>query len=359
MGKVSTYFNATLCLTVCILSIAASLSMAGCSASSTSSIGPTSNCTVATGASNVPIPNNCVYFGAWANPTAGPSDPTDVNSYTTTLESQVGRTFVTHMHYYGWGTEGSTIAASNPSFPDQAETDDANAGRIPVITWACSDQNSAVAAASPTVNVSAYNLIAATALAVKTYAKPMFIRWNWEMNLTSGNKCMGTGTASQQHANFIAAWQNIYNIFKAEGATNVSWLWNPGGAAADPDPAPFYPGNAYVDWIGFDGYDKISAHDFGGVFNPFYQEFANATYGNKPILIGETGECQTLQQTYLDTAVAEIAGRSNSGNYNFPLVKGFMYFDSPGQYGACVWNFDSEGIAGYKAMGSDSYFAAP
>jgi hypothetical protein len=308
---------------------------------------------------NVPVPTSTVYFGAWANPTAGNTGPALVESYTSTLESQVGRTFATHMHYYGWGTDGSTVASATPAFPDQAEIDDAAAGRIPVITWACSDLNSVVAAASSTVNTSTFNLIVATALAVKAFAKPMFIRWNWEMNLTSGNKCMGSGTSTQQQQNYINAWQNIYNIFKAQGVTNVSWLWNPGGAVADPDAAPFYPGNAYVDWIGFDGYDKVNAHDFGGVFNHFYQEYENSTYGNKPILIAETGECPTLQQLWLSTAVAEIAGRANTGNYDFSMVKGFMYFDAPGQYGGCVWNFDSEGITGFAVMGADPYFDAP
>ena len=210
-----------------------------------------------------------------------------------------------------------------------------------------------VGTASPTVDVSDYNLIVATALAVKAFAKPIFIRWNWEFDLTGGSKCMGTGTTAAQEAGFIAAWQNIYNIFKAQGVTNVSWLWNPGGAAADPDPAPYYPGSAYVDWIGFDGYDKINANDFGGVFNPFYQEFNSYA---KPILIAETGECPTRQQNYLADAVSEIAGRTNTGGYSFPLVRGFMYFDAPGQY-TCTWNFDSEGLTGFSAMGSDSYFS--
>jgi hypothetical protein len=315
---------------------------------------PNNSCTVPSGVANVPIPSNCVYFGAWANPAGGATDAADVNAYTTALESQIGRKLALHMHYYGWGTPGATVALANPSFPDQAETDDANTGRTPLITWSCGNLNTIIATASPTVDASDYNLIVATAQAVKAFGKPMFLRWNWEMNLSNGAKCMGTGTTAQQEAGYIGAWQNIYNIFKAQGVTNVSWLWNPGGGPADADPAPYYPGSAYVDWIGFDGYDKIMAHDFGGVFTNFYTEFSS--YG-KPILVGETGECPTLQQTYLNDAEAEIAGRSNPGGYSFPGVKGFLYFDAPGSY-SCVWNFDSEGIAGFTTMGADSYFSA-
>jgi len=349
----SRFVGASLIVLICITALA------GCGSGSSASTSPPvttapATCTVPT-VSNVPVPSGCAYFGGWANPTAGPTDASSVNSYTTTLESQIGQKLRLHMHYYGWGTTGATVGQAVPSFPDQAEVDDASAGRTPVITWGCGSTNPTVGTASATVDVPDYNLIVATAQAVKAFGKPMFIRWNWEFNLTSGNKCMGSGTTAQQEAGFIAAWQNIYNIFKAQGVTNVSWLWNPGGAAADPDPAPYYPGNAYVDWLGFDGYDKITANDFGVVFNPFYTEFVS--YG-KPILIAETGECTNRQQNYLNTAVAEIAGRSNSIGYSFPMVKGFMYFDSPGQYTPCTWNFDAEGIAGFSAMGGDSYFAA-
>jgi hypothetical protein len=312
-------------------------------------------CSVPTGALNVPVPANCAYFGAWANPAAGGTSPANVAPYTATLEQQAGRTLALHMHYYGWGTGAATVAGSTPAFPDQAMTDDIAAGRTPVVTWSCSGTNSVVGTASPTVDVNAYNLIVATAQAVKAFGAPVFLRWNWEMNLVSNNKCMDSGTSAQQEAGYIAAWQNIYNIFKAQGVTNVSWLWNPAGASADPTSIPYYPGNAYVDWIGFDGYDKVNAYDFGGVFSHFYQQVQ--AYG-KPILIAETGECSGVQQTYLNSAVAEIAGRSNTGGYSFPLVAGFMYFDAPGQYGACTWNFDAEGITGFAAMGSDPYFVA-
>ena len=344
-------------LTSAALLLAACAVVPGCgSGTSTPTPTPVTNsCTVPSGSSNVPVPSNCAYFGAWVNPTGGGTSPASVSSYTTTLESQIGRKLALHMHYYGWGTASATPGQSIPSFPDQAELDDATAGRTPVITWACGGLNTTVATASPTVDVADYNLIVATAQAVKAFGRPILLRWNWEMNLNSGTKCMGSGTAAQQAAGYGAAWQNIYTIFNAQGVTNVSWLWNPAGAAADPDASPFYPGNGYVDWIGFDGYDKVTAYDFGAIFNHFYQEYSP---NQKPFLIGETGECPTLQQAYLQDATAEIAGRSNTGNYSFPLVKGFMYFDSPGQFGGCTWNFDAEGTTGFAAMGTDSYFAA-
>ena len=40
------------------------------------------------------------------------------------------------------------------------------------------------------------------------------------------------------------------NIYDAEGATNVQWVWDPQAAAFCSGHAQsYYPGDAYVDWI--------------------------------------------------------------------------------------------------------------
>jgi hypothetical protein len=108
-----------------------------------------------------------------------------------------------------------------------------------------------------------------------------------------------------------------------------------------------------VDWIGFDGYDKVNANDFGQIFDHFYWAFSPHA---KPMLIAETGECASAQVTYLASAQAEIAGKSNSGGYSFPLVKGFMYFDAPGHFAPCTWSLGAVGTTAFAAMGMDSYF---
>ncbi|WP_206958026.1 glycoside hydrolase family 26 protein [Trinickia acidisoli] len=223
---------------------------------------------------------------------------------------------------------------------------DLKAGRTPVVTWACGDMNANVAAGADD------QLIIDTANAVKQFGAPMFIRWYWEMNLPAGTNnqdCMGNDGA----AGYIAAWRHIHDVFKAQGVTNVSWLWNPAGASTNADSSPYYPGDGYVDWIGFDGYDKVEAHDFGPILNSFYAAFSSH---GKPMLIAETGECAAVQSTYLALAQAEIESKNNPGGYAFPLVKGFMYFDAPGHYPPCPWVFGAAGTTAFAAMGADSYF---
>lgn len=289
----------------------------------------------------VPVPAQGAYLGAWVNP-AG--DPAQEESQTQTFESQIGRKLALHMHYYGW----------KAAFPDAAMQEDAAAGRIPVVTWACGDDNASVASGADDA------LLQAAARGIKDFAKPVFIRWYWEMNLAAGangQDCMGTGGA----AGYVAAWQHMHAVFAASGVTNVSWLWNP--AAGGSDPAPDYPGAAAVDWIGFDGYDKSASYDFGVIFHGFYDTFSSS---GKPMLVAETGECQTkvngadAQATYLQSARLELEGQSNPGKYSFPAVKGFMIFDAQGPYqgcpGAVNWPLSAGGISGFSALGADPFF---
>ena len=56
---------------------------------------------------------------------------------------------------------------------------------------------------------------------------------------------------------FVAAWRHIVDVFRRQGADNVTWLWTVniihtrGGI---PSPAPWWPGSSYVTWVGIDGY---------------------------------------------------------------------------------------------------------
>ena len=67
--------------------------------------------------------------------------------------------------------------------------------------------------------------------------------------------------------NFIKSWQNVVttvrNTVKAKDpGIQVKFLWNPTDANVQIESAKFYPGDAYVDYIGFDSYDA----DYTGVY---------------------------------------------------------------------------------------------
>ena len=275
------------------------------------------------------VPSPDIYLGAFANTGAGSSDELML----ATLESEIGRTFALSMHYRGWTS----------NFPAQAEVADAQAGRIPVISWDCGVPNAQVASGSQDAN------IAARADALRAYAGPVFLRYQWEMNLpVSANPRAGCYDPNTDGTNgffspteFVAAWNHIHAIFVAHGATNVAFLWNPGGGGDDP--GPYYPGSATVDWVGIDQYDR-NDEPFADVFD-IYPKVAGY---DKPILIAETGASPTYQPIFFAGAVTALKTL-------FPAVKGFMYFDAAGKVD---WRLSSPGIAAFAAVARDPYLSA-
>ena len=87
---------------------------------------------------------------------------------------------------------------------------------------------------------------------MKAFGHEFFLRYCWEMD---GDRRQGEIKGPQK---FIAAWQRMYGIFRAEHADNVIWVWTPNAAGfkdgrkytgGNPPAPSFYPGDEYVDWI--------------------------------------------------------------------------------------------------------------
>ena len=135
--------------------------------------------------------------------------------------------------------------------------------------------------------------IRAWAKAAKQWAHPFYLVPWWEMN--------GDWFSWGQNPDFIAAWRHFHDLVEAEGATNVTWTWVPNILWHDDplsDLSPYYPGAAYVDWTGFDGYNwgrnpaqPDSWHTPAEVFDPSLarlDEFA----ADKPVVIVENASTE-------------------------------------------------------------------
>ena len=96
---------------------------------------------------------------------------------------------------------------------------------------------------------------------------------------------------------FVAAWRHIVSLFRAEGDFNVTWLWTIniiGLHAGIPSPAPWWPGNSYVTWVGIDGYYVRPFWRFASLFGPTIKVVRELTID--PILISETGAVSSAAQ---------------------------------------------------------------
>lgn len=139
-------------------------------------------------------------------------------------------------------------------------------------------------------------------------------------------------------ADFIGAWKRIHDRMIASGATQVLWYFCPSEVGG----IPYYPGDAYVDYAGWDAYDR-NAKGLVATMQPPYLAYAGI---NKPFIVGETGAEGALDQaTYLDGEARAVLATQ------FPKIVGVEYFDAPGNgYG---WTFTPAGLQAFKA------FAAP
>jgi mannan endo-1,4-beta-mannosidase len=160
--------------------------------------------------------------------------------------------------------------------------------------------------------------LTAYAKAVRSYRLAVVLSFGHEMN----GSWYSWGYRNTAPAEFVAAWRHVVTVFRSAGATNATWLWTANvfqrGYPSVTDPAPWWPGQQYVTWVGIDGYYSRKISLFAELFGPTIaavREFTDA-----PILISETGALHAAGQP------AKIAGLF-AGIRTYQLL-GFIWFDA-------------------------------
>lgn len=116
----------------------------------------------------------------------------------------------------------------------------------------------------------------------------------------------------------IAAWRHVVTLFRAAGAKNATWVWivnqlYPGSGAL----SQLWPGAAYVDEVGVDGYFRKPTDTFATVVVPTLKQIRQIT--SKPVFVSETGSNDVAGKVNaLNSLVAGVA------HYH---LQGFVWFD--------------------------------
>jgi mannan endo-1,4-beta-mannosidase len=163
------------------------------------------------------------------------------------------------------------------------------------------------------------NYLRSYAAAVKAFKYHIVLSFGHEMN--GGWYSWGDHRTSPRV--FVTAWRHIVTVFRAAGARNVTWLWtinvmDENIPAPIPDPAPWWPGSSYVNWVGIDGYYFNASSVFASLFGPTIAAVRGLTTAD-PILIAETGAPPAAGQPAKINDL--FAGIRTYG------LSGFMYFD--------------------------------
>jgi Glycosyl hydrolase family 26 len=184
--------------------------------------------------------------------------------------------------------------------------------------------------------------------AVTSFGHQVVIAFGHEMN---GN-WSSWGNTHTSAATFVAAWRHIVTVVRQAGARNVTWMWtinivNSEQTVPIPDPAPWWPGGAYVNWVGVDGYYYNSSATFSDLFGPTLVDVRNLT--SDPILIAETGAEPAAGQP------AKIADLF-AGVRTYGLL-GFIWFDEDTE--GHSWQITSSSAFGAYRRYAQAFFRPP
>jgi len=232
----------------------------------------------------------------------GVAEAGEVGSYQQVSEfaATIGRKPNLVLYYSALGTPFDVRLASEALAQGATTFVQINPGSIPL---------SAVAAGQEDQVLRAY------AASVRAFGHPVVIGFAPEMN--AGWYSWGWHHTSP--ATWIAAWRHVVTVFRQQGATNVTWLWTinadePGSTGPLQD---WWPGAAYVDWVGIDGYYYERSSTFASVFSPTISQVRALT--RKPILVSETAIGQVAGQA------AKVAGLIDG--VKAAGLLGFVWFD--------------------------------
>lgn len=250
----------------------------------------------------------------------------------TQTTAKLGRTPPVHLTYYGW----------NADWTGTVTKADLAAGRIPLVNWEPHNIDF-----NKIVDGSLDATIKARAKGSKALGKKFFLDFSAEMN---GDEAWDGNNAPL----YVAAYRHIHDIFVAEGATNVVWAWCPNVVdihGGNKNTMDYYPGDAYVDWTGVDGYNWGTKN---GGWQSFQQVFANIypllAAKKKPIIIGEMSSAQVGgdKAKWIDEIVPTL-------RTDYPLIKCLIWFDINKERD---WRISSspESEAAFIRMAKNPYF---
>jgi beta-mannanase len=268
----------------------------------------------------------------------------------TSVEAQINRHSAIVHWYAQWGNQSGVFNPSTLNLLNSVRQH----GSLPLITWEPWVGPPATNNPFPLKGIAAGQFdtyIDSWATGLAAYAHPIMLRWGPEMQ---GNWLpWGANINGNTPADFIAAYRHIHDRFVKAGASKVQWVF---GADGDPNGGfpplgLFYPGDAYVDWLGSDIYNVGTTQQYG-TWQPMSARLQlsynrlTALNPTKPIVLAEFG---TVEQggnkaAWVQEAAVDLPRL-------FPRVKAVVWF-SEGIYSLTT---SPAAIAGERA----AFGAAP
>lgn len=142
-----------------------------------------------------------------------------------------------------------------------------------------------------------------------SFGHPVILSFGHEMN----GDWYSWGYGRTSPATFVAAWRHIVGVFRGAGAANVTWLWAVNSVnGASGALRQWWPGGAWVDWTGIDGYYFRATDTFDSVFGATIAKIR--AFSGAPLLIAETAVGTTAnRESQIDKLIAGVSREHLAG----------------------------------------------
>ena len=280
-------------------------------------------------------------------------DGDDLAAGVTDLEATVGRRFDMTMRYHDFSTH-----PQQGVFPDEAERE-LGQDRTLLFSWQArvSDTDTDIAW-SRIARGELDGYIDSAADRIAAFGHDVMIAFDPEFDIEP-NRDKGS------MADYVAAYRRVHDRFAAKGVTNVAWAWVSSGYLGDGNDDRImaaYPGDAYVDWVGYDPYNFYTCNGtpwttFGDKIDQKYHFFTEGSLGTKPQILTEYGTSYNVSDPEL---AAQWHREIPAALKEHPNLKALVRFNAGGALGSgepCQLQIDNGAgmLDSFRDAGLDPY----
>jgi beta-mannanase len=253
------------------------------------------------------------------------------------LEAELGRRLAIDHTYAPWGQPPSAWLGRAAW--------DLSSGRVPLVTFGAGGDTREVASGLHD------DYLRSVADGLRSLGKPIFLRYAPTPDIAADQRWVHSG------ADYVAAWRHVHRLL---AGVPVAWVWSATASAfagARGGVGQYWPGEAYVDWIGADGYNwqgcqPASWRELDTIFRPFY---AWGAAMGKPLMISATASTENPadpmgKARWFDNAIRTLRTA-------MPRVQAFVYHNSA----RCDWRVEStaSSLAGFRRLANDPWMQRP
>jgi hypothetical protein len=187
-------------------------------------------------------------------------------------------------------------------------------------------------------------------------ATPAYFIFHHEPDTDTGKRACSVTTDAACGAQFVAAWKHVYTLAKTNGYTNVTFVWTVTTYGFSPQSNVrnnyYWPGSAFTDWVGVDGYNGGCQGNWYGSFTETFAKsiaWMQSNAPDKPIMLPEWGAVEgatpTAKADFFNGVSAALA------QPGYDRIRAMSYWNEAS--GSCNFRVDSSpaSLDAYRLLG--------